>query len=179
MPIGHLNSTIDKWITDLKHYDLDQLLAKPDAASWSLGQLYKHLIEETNWYFGQIELCFRSPENSNQAKYENANSIFQNNSFPDKIIKGDPFISEHVKQPTDCQSLQVDFQKLKKDANEIWLKIESTSPIGKSAHPGLGFLNPVEWFQYAEMHMRHHLKQKGRIDAFLTSRIYNENSKHL
>ena len=178
MLIGHFNGTIDKWVSDLRHYDLYQLLAKPAATSWSMGQLYRHLIEETNWYFDQIELCFGSIENSMQTMNESAKSMFQDNSFPDEIIKGDPFISEHVKQPADCQSLQVDFQKIKSDANEFWFKIENTPTLGKSAHPGLGFLNAPEWFQYAEMHMRHHLKQKDRIDTFLKSRISNENSNH-
>jgi len=38
---------------------------------------------------------------------------------------------------------------------------------GKSKHPGLGFFSASEWFQFAEMHLRHHLKQKERIDRFL------------
>jgi hypothetical protein len=38
---------------------------------------------------------------------------------------------------------------------------------GKSRHPGLGYFNAGEWLRFIEMHMRHHLRQKERIDAFL------------
>ena len=63
--------------------------------------------------------------------------------------------------------LQNEFQKLKEDANTIGRKIEISKTYGKSQHPGIQSLNPPEWLRYAEMHMRHHLKQKSRIDAFL------------
>jgi hypothetical protein len=41
---------------------------------------------------------------------------------------------------------------------------------GKTKHPGLGFFNANEWLQFAEMHLRHHLKQKERIEEFLKIR---------
>ena len=40
---------------------------------------------------------------------------------------------------------------------------------GKSKHPGLGYFNAQEWFLFAEIHMRHHFRQKARIDEFLAS----------
>lgn len=135
-----------------------------------MGQLYMHLIEETTWYLEQIEVCFISKVNPALTMKENAKPIFYNNSFPNEIIKGDPFISDHVKQPTDWKTVQADFQKLKEEVNEIWLKIETAESPGKAEHPGLGFFSPVEWFQYAEMHMQHHLKQKERIHNFLSTK---------
>ena len=167
MLIDSFNKTINVWLDELQHYDIDKLLVKPDTASWSMGQLYMHIIDETNWYFGQIELCFDSKENPLQTMNESAKTMFYNNSFPNEIIKGYPSVSENVKQPSDWQTLQADFLKLKRDTNEIWLKIGKTAIPGKSEHPGLGFFSQLEWFQYAEMHMRHHLKQKGRINNFL------------
>ena len=38
---------------------------------------------------------------------------------------------------------------------------------GKTKHPGLGYFSAEEWLQFAEMHFRHHLRQKKRIDEFL------------
>jgi hypothetical protein len=37
----------------------------------------------------------------------------------------------------------------------------------KTAHPAFGLLNAREWFQLIEMHFRHHLRQKARLDEFL------------
>jgi hypothetical protein len=47
------NRTIDHWISEIPNYSLKELQTKPDSTSWSLGQVYRHLIEETTWYYGQ------------------------------------------------------------------------------------------------------------------------------
>jgi hypothetical protein len=38
--------------------------------------------------------------------------------------------------------------------------------IGKTKHPGSNYFTAKEWLQFAEIHLRHHLKQKKRIDDF-------------
>jgi hypothetical protein len=38
---------------------------------------------------------------------------------------------------------------------------------GKTKHPGLHYFNADEWLQFADMHFRHHVKQKKKIDDFL------------
>ena len=36
-------------------YDIQVLLAKPGDNGWSLGQVYMHLLNDTNIFIGQIE----------------------------------------------------------------------------------------------------------------------------
>lgn len=47
MLIEDFNRTIDIWIKQLDQYSFKQLRAKPSPTSWSLGQVYIHLIDET------------------------------------------------------------------------------------------------------------------------------------
>ena len=51
--------------------------------------------------------------------------------------------------------------------NDKALVMNGTVFNGKAKHPGLNYLNASEWLQFADMHMRHHLRQKKRIDDFL------------
>jgi hypothetical protein len=51
--------------------------------------------------------------------------------------------------------------------HETEQKLSSASEIPKTAHPAFGFLNAREWFHLIEMHFRHHLRQKKRLDRFL------------
>lgn len=169
MKIKNFNDTIDIWIEDLTRFNIGQLKIKPDDRSWSLGQLYEHLIEETNWYNGQIEMTLGNEKNIEKETSDAANIILKRGAFEDKLFRGDPLISENIKQPTTTSKLKVDLEQLKKNTNDIWEKINNTSKHGKSEHPGIGFLNCVEWIQYSEMHLRHHLKQKKRIEFFLQS----------
>jgi len=160
-------ATIGLWIEGLHKYDIHLLLIKPDAKSWSLGQLYQHILGETKWYFGQIEVSLTDQDHAQIEASEAAKTLFERGSFEDKMIQGDPLNSENVPQPMSVEELVCDFEKLKNEARRIWNQIQQAKAYGKAEHPGMGFLNCFEWFEYAEMHMRHHLKQKARIEYFL------------
>ena len=169
MEIIKFNETIDMWIDELSRFTIGQLKIKPDERSWSLGQLYNHLVEETNWYNSQLEKTLGNEINIDKMTSDPAKILFNRGSFEDVRIQSDPLISDNVKQPTTVANLKSEMEQLRKDTNEIWRKIINTSKYGKSEHPGLGFLNCFEWIQYSEMHMRHHFKQKKRIENFLES----------
>lgn len=167
MAIKDFNDTIDVWIMELARFNIEQLKSKPDEKSWSLGQLYEHLIEETNWYNAQIEMTLGNEKNNDKKTSDAAKILLQRGSFENIRFRGDPLISENVRQPTEIAALKSELERLKKTTNEIWEKMNNTSKYGKSEHPGIGFLNGFEWIQYSEMHLRHHFKQKERIEFFL------------
>ena len=172
MGIIKFNETIDIWSKELGSFSMNQILARPDGTSWSLGQLYRHIIEESNWYNGQIKISLRDTSYSNITTTEDARILLERGSFEDKRFQGDPSIHENIEQPSNIDQLKADLERLKIDTNELWNKMTKTSDNGKSEHPGLGYLNGSEWVQYSEMHMRHHLKQKERIKLLL----YKNNS---
>jgi hypothetical protein len=62
---------------------LKELQTKPDSTSWSLGQVYRHLIEETTWYYGQIALSLTETKNQNEEMTDQAKTMFAANEFPD------------------------------------------------------------------------------------------------
>ena len=167
MLIDDFNTTLDIWLKELQNYNYKSLTQKQDASSWSIGQVYMHLINETNWYFEQLECCFSHTNNIEKEMAESAKFIFENNSFAAIKILGDPLISEHVPQPKNLDSIEKELLSLKSKAAKLWLRINSDEPQGKTEHPGIEFLSPSEWLQYSEMHMRHHLKQKKRIVTYL------------
>ena len=51
--------------------------------------------------------------------------------------------------------------------NDAAAQIENNKSRGKTKHPGFNYFNAIEWLQFAEMHLRHHLKQKERIEKNL------------
>jgi hypothetical protein len=164
MLVENFNNTINIWIQDLENYSFDELLAKPSEHSWSLGQVYMHVIEETRYYMEQMESCMKYNDNAQGEMDERGKAMFLNNEFPNRQIKGDPLVSEQVPQPTSQSQLQSQLLQLKQEMNEIGERIMSSETVGKAAHPGHGYFTANEWFQYAEMHMRHHLRQKQRLD---------------
>jgi len=167
MLIDDINTTIDIWINDLQHYSIQELKTRPDPKDWSLGQVYMHLIEETNFYLEQMESCLKYNDHALEQMDDRGKVMFANNSFPYQRIKGDPFISERVPQPENKEQLQKDMIQLKHEINDMGNRVITSEAVGKTAHPGHGYFSAVEWLQYAEMHMRHHLNQKKRLEEEL------------
>ncbi|WP_018617156.1 DinB family protein [Segetibacter koreensis] len=169
MLIEDFNRTIDVWITELEQYDFNSLCAKPSSDSWSLGQVYMHLIDETNFYIEQMKTCLGTNDNAAEEASTEAKSMFFNNNFPDEIIEGPPS-NLYTPQPDNKEKLRSCLINLKNEIKVVEILMSTSSYKGKTKHPGLNYFSADEWLQFAEMHFRHHLRQKKRIDNFLKSK---------
>jgi hypothetical protein len=96
--------------------------------------------------------------------------MFARGDFPDKILEGPPS-NAFTPQPYNKEQLISDLMHLKEKIASVGILISESPYMGKTKHPGLHFFNAREWLQFAEMHFRHHLRQKKRIDDFLKSTI--------
>jgi hypothetical protein len=92
--------------------------------------------------------------------------MFENNCFPDAVLEGPPE-NATTKQPDSKEQLLKDLVNLKHEIRATGILISTSVFKGKTKHPGLLYFNAAEWFQFAEMHFHHHLRQKKRIDRFL------------
>lgn len=175
MTIQDFNNTIDIWIGALERYDFEQLRRKPSADSWSVGQMYMHLIENTDYYIEQIKICVATDEHAAGEVAPHGKAMLLNNDFPDEIIEG-PASNLDTPQPESKEHLMRRFIKLKEEMNDVAHSISASACRGKTQHPGLNYLSANEWLQFAEMHLRHHLRQKKRIDDFLKSGVKKHSS---
>jgi len=158
--------TIDIWIKALEQNDFVQLCAKPSPNSWSLGQVCIHLIDATNYYLEQLNICLSTNDHAMEEMSPHAKTMFHNNEFPDEVIEG-PTTNAGTPQPESKEELMRCLIKLREEINTTEILISPSPFRGKTKHPWLNYFNALEWFQFAEMHFRHHLRQKKRIDEFL------------
>lgn len=166
------NTTIDAWITALHLYTLEMLCEKPQPDTWSLGQVYVHITNDTQYFIEQMKLAAESNANSDKDMHRDAKAIFNNNGFPDALLTG-PATNDSVPQPQSKEALLQSLVSTKEKANRLYTMADIERTTGKSQHPGLGFFSAGEWLQFAEMHMRHHFRQKKRIE----DKLYNTVSK--
>ena len=167
MLIDRFNKTIDDWILSLDQYSFEELLIKPGPDSWSLGQVYMHLVNETRYYLSQVEECLETNEHATEKMTEEGMTMLSNNTFPDARIKGEPDSIAKIQQPTSRWQLKLEMEGLKTAMNELMNRMVRKAMTGKTMHPGLGYFNAEEWLQFAEMHLRHHFRQKNRIDRLI------------
>ena len=166
----HFNRTIDIWIHTIQQYNFEQLCAQPSANVWSVGQVCMHLINDTNWFIEQIKICISDNTNANEIMSPFAQAMFLNNAFPDERLTNSA--NANIPQPISKEILLQRFINLKKDMNDAAAQIANSTSTGKTKHPGLHYFNANEWLRFSEMHLRHHLKQKERIEMFLKTQTH-------
>jgi hypothetical protein len=160
------NHSVDIWIKAVEQNNFDQICTKPSPTSWSLGQVCMHLIEATHYYLEQTNVCLSSNDHVLEEMTPEAKTMFRNNEFPDELIEGPPS-NANTPQPESKEELLHSLLKLKEEINRVAILISTSTSKGKTKHPGLHYFNAKEWLQFADMHLRHHVRQKKRIDAFL------------
>jgi len=168
MVIEDFNRSLDRWIKELGDNTFAHVCAKPSSNSWSLGQVCMHLIEATYHYLEEIKICLSTHDHVMEEMSTNAKTMFLNNEFPDELIEGPP-TNANTPQPNSKEELINGLKKLKEEINVVAIQIVTNPNKGKTKHPGLNYFNAGEWLQFAEMHFRHHFRQKKRITEFLNS----------
>jgi DinB superfamily len=164
--LEQFNETIQQWIDQLDGYTPEQLCKPPAPGSWSLGQVYIHVINATGWFAGQMKAAVESRENGEKDMHPDARAMFVRNGFPDKLIEG-PDTGTFIPQPENKESLTRQLTAIKEQVGDLFREYDPAMANGKTRHPGLLYFSPLEWLQFSEMHMRHHFKQKLRIDKVL------------
>lgn len=165
--LTQFNATIGKWIGYLDNYSLETLCRRPQTGAWSLGQVYVHIIEDTWFFVEQIKACLQlNDANSEKEMHKNAKAMFEKNAFPDMALEN-PNNDPDLRQPQSKDELLQGLIAIKQEVNQLAASAVFQHSTGKTQHPGLLFFNATEWLQFAEMHMRHHLRQKKRIDDIL------------
>ena len=162
------------WLAELEKYNEEPFKKKPNDKSWSLGELYNHLYISTLFYIKNIENCIDKKEGKIGGRKNLAGTItfLQNSFLPFKYKlsineKHPPEIPENIMAIKDKL---IKLMKLMYSAAE---KIDTLSKEDlkyKTKNPGFGFLNASEWYRLAEMHFRHHIKQKDRLESFISKR---------
>jgi hypothetical protein len=158
-----------EWIKGLEKYDEKEFSEKPSGYEWSAGQLYNHLVFANRDYFlKKIQHCIENKEaRGGQPKSWQAFVILFFNNLPPRRYRVPKSLNHAPMQPQDKKEIEENFFDIIKRTKLLSLKIKKSMPDIKTSHPSIGYLNGKEWLQFMIIHMKHHLRQKKRIDDFL------------
>jgi hypothetical protein len=167
--LSQFEQTAALLLNSLKDYSEEQFSRKPDANSWSMGQMYNHLVSGTMRFpLQQIALCLDGKGSAENGGIKFPFKLFfLFGSMPPTRIKVPPSDTYTPKQPENIEAMRIGLEHLVKTMREIEPKIANSSSTHATAHPAFGYLTARQWFQLIEMHFRHHLRQKQRIEKLL------------
>lgn len=160
------------WKQVLEENDPDLLQYKPDEESWSLGQVYHHLIDGTRIYqFVKIDRCLAREPDEQKTKTEAGEKVLQNGAFPSAKIE----VAVKDYEPecmADPAFIKEELGKMVEEYNEYAGKVAAATSYGKARHGILGYLDADEWLRLVEMHFRHHIRQKEALrDAYISNQV--------
>lgn len=180
--LRRLEDTVSVYIQELDRYSLEQLLWKPATDEWSLGQMYMHLIQSAQFMqLRNVSLSLApidDPAVPAEAKTKLGEELFATGSFPPDRVKVPASPQYTPSQPESKEQLVEGLRDTVRRMAEIEPAVASafdqTTQVGSDAedcairqrvvHPRLGGLNALEWFCLVEMHYRHHMLQKKRLE---------------
>ncbi len=160
------HQAIDYWIDEYKRYDFDKIIAKPSENDWSMGQVGIHLwMSAKGFFFKNAEKCLsRDGTEKGKSKKFAAHFIFNLKMLPPVRYEMPKQVAVVPKQPENKEQLIAKLEEIKKIASDYILRIEQSDPDLKIKHPFLGWLNTAEWITLCNIHFRHHMRQKKRIE---------------
>lgn len=148
----------------LDFYSAEQLRCRLNPGTWSIGQVYSHIVDVAFEYLNNMEQCSRSGYDQPQGKTEAGAALFRAGAFPPIKIKL-PEGMEYAPNDDKSKTEHLHDLDLLIDKMRIWeSQIHAIPPHGKIRHGGFGWLNASEWFDLIEMHTRHHLRQIKEIE---------------
>jgi hypothetical protein len=161
--------TANFYLNEIPKYSLEQMTRKPSEDEWSLGQMYVHLISSAMFMqLRNVELCRdqeTAPDSSERP--EAVKAMFAAGSFPPERIRVPASPQYTPKQPDSLQEMEQGLRTVIARMQELEPTLASIPADRAVGHPRMGLLSALEWFTLVEMHYRHHLLQKERIDSFL------------
>jgi len=156
------------WLVSLNDYTEEQFARQPEG-QWSIGQVYFHLVVGTERF--HLRACQKCLEHRAEivegGKTLPGKIVFLLGSFPPAKIRVPPSDDYTPKQPQSRAEMREGLLKLIETMRTLAPQIDHASPVQKWKHPALGMLNAEEWYRLIEIHFRHHLRQKKRLDKFL------------
>jgi hypothetical protein len=160
------HQAIDYWINEYKRYDWDKIIMKPAENSWSMGQIGIHLwMSSKGFFFKNAEKCL-SKEGTEKGKSKKfgAHVIFTLRTLPPVKYEMPAQVSVQPKQPDSKEQLIGKLEEIKAQATAYINRIPDSDPELKTKHPFLGWLNTAEWITLCNIHFRHHMRQKQRLE---------------
>ncbi|OJJ18080.1 hypothetical protein BKI52_26830 [marine bacterium AO1-C] len=162
-----LEELIRYFTQELENYTEEQFQYKNDSDTWSLAQMYQHMYTASTFFMYSAGNCLQQRKGSTEGeKTSTGIGLYQRNAFPDQEIKQPKEWTKGAPEAKAKEEAKNQWQELLPKLKELAEKVAQDDGGYKNKHVIFGMLTAAEWYQQIEMHNRHHLKQKKKLENF-------------
>lgn len=158
------------WLKELDYYGANQFKKKVNSTSWTIGQIYDHiLVYSLEVHVKAIQECLQAKNESTKKtrKSFRGSIVFAWGGYLPIKYKSNPY--KEPSQPLSAEKVKDDFYRFLKVIYKVAKEIDYKKSNNKVKHPSFGYLTAEEWFQLIEMHITHHVRQKKKLDKEVRS----------
>lgn len=170
--IERFETLADEWLMDLKMWDAEIIQINPDHKTWSLSEVYDHVMKVARTY--QIPSLKQSLTNKairKRSKNLAGRPIFdlvyrkqvhmRMEEFPTRFTE----LFSPVKRSK--EDLVEDFSAFIQEVKGLHQSVLNSTSVNKHFHPMFGDISTKEWYYLIEFHMWQHNKQKEKIINYI------------
>jgi hypothetical protein len=167
MSIAHTHKKILDTVTAYEKL-LDQVsdesfISTPPSGGWSYAEVYAHIFSSNITCIQAIDKCIRGNGVESDAGMSlGVRLVFFFGRFPPGKFKVPDRIKDQVKKISK-QEAHTLITRFKDELSQITPLVGNARSNQKLKHPRLGMLNAVKWYEFIDIHTRHHRKQLIRI----------------
>lgn len=159
-----IDQTLDTYRDLLDVITDKQFAQSPKDGGWSIAEVYSHVLQATLGASIAVERCSNGTcDATRKGLTLMGRFVLFFRRFPIKVTTPQ---AEAAKIPVskiskeDARNLII---KCRRRIDTVAPKIAEETGIHKIKHTRLGMLNGKQWFKFALIHLKHHLKQIDRI----------------
>jgi len=162
-------TTYQNWRSKLESFDDAAFQRPPENGGWSAGQVCCHVSDVSDSMLANLEQCAQGDAEDRGFSFLPA-MITAVGSLPPAKIKvptGLPPEYQHFAKPQPMAKADAlaRLDGIAARMRELRPKVEGASKRMRRKHPAGGWLHAQQWYQMNEMHLRHHLRQLGRLTS--------------
>lgn len=147
----------------LKNVPEDEFFRSPQIGSWSVSEVYCHIIHVTTVSLLAIEKCLHGKQMRSSSSLPFITKIiFLFGQFPPIKLKAPENIAAKTKK-IEKEEARNGLIKVIQRLDSTVARLSKSSSNCRISHPKLGMLNSYEWLRFIDIHNKHHLKQIKKI----------------
>lgn len=156
----YLYQELDRYSEDDLHY-----ISRP--GTWSLGQMYDHILLVAHEYLDEVKTCASLTTGSAAGKTPYGEVLFRQSAFPPVKIRLPDEMNAPPNNTDSADQLKQRLLQLVEWMKDWSSQVDQIDPTLKTEHGGFGWLNAYEWYQLIGMHTQHHFRQKQELENHL------------
>lgn len=141
----------------------EEFTITPPINGWSYSEVYSHIFDASLLSLMALNNCIKGEGKDKPTHFAVRLILFFGTLPPGKKYQVPIQLANRVKKINKAAAYQfiIDFEL---QMAKIVPQINQANPKMKVKHPRLGYLNAKQWLRFIEVHLKHHLKQLGRIE---------------